>query len=304
MLSQSIKLASLTIEAGFPPGVINVLSGHGPGPGAALASHMDVRIVSFTGSLRTGRIIQELSAKSNMKNVVLELGGKSPAVVLDDADVALAAAGTALSVTFNTGQVCVMNSRIYVQEGIYDAFVEQFKKELYKVKIGDPLDPSTTMGPVADSIQFDTVNRYLKLGNETGKPVTLDEKMVDTPSKGFFVRPTVFTDTSEEAAILKEEVFGPVANIVKFSTDEEALAKANDNEYGLYAAVFTKDMIRAMNFATKFESGTVGINCTSPTNAKDMPFGGYKGSGVGREGLQESLDAFLEVKTVLIKSIM
>ncbi|QKX54954.1 uncharacterized protein TRUGW13939_02044 [Talaromyces rugulosus] len=291
----SLKVAQLAREAGFPPGVLNVLSGHGPISGATLASHMDVRAISFTGSIRTGRAIQTAAAESNMKNVILELGGKSPAIIFDDADLAAAVPLTARSIKSNSGQVCMANSRIYVQDTIATKFIQLFKESFGAVKQGNPLDPETDLGPVVDDVQFRIVSQYIASGNESGK------LSLGGTAKDGFVEPTVFEETQENAKIMKEEVFGPVVNINTFHTEEEALAKANDTMYGLYAAVFTKDVNRAMRFAKGLEAGTVGINCTSPITAHDLSFGGWKASGVGREGLLDSINTFLETKSVLFK---
>ncbi|EEU35543.1 uncharacterized protein NECHADRAFT_55510 [Fusarium vanettenii 77-13-4] len=293
----SIRVAEYINQAGFPPGVVNILSGHGNISGATLASHMDVRALSFTGSTRTGRLIQEAAAKSNLKSLIFELGGKSPAVIFEDADLETAVTATAHSIQWNSGQVCMANSRIYVQQSIARVFIASFKASFGKIRLGDPMDPATNHGPLADATQADTVARYLEMGKKSGKLVLGG----DFEPQTFTVRPTIFTDTDEGAKILTEEVFGPVVHINTFDTEEEALEKANASEYGLYAAVYTRDFGRALRFAIGLESGTVGVNCTSPATGFDMPFGGYKASGVGREGIRESLDAFLEKKTVLLK---
>ncbi|KAH7018775.1 Aldehyde/histidinol dehydrogenase [Ilyonectria destructans] len=292
----SSKVAEYINQAGFPPGVVNILSGHGHISGAALASHMDVRALSFTGSTRTGRLIQEAAAKSNMKNLIFELGGKSPAVVFEDADLEKAVPATAHSIQWNSGQVCMANSRVYVQRSIAPAFIEAFKESFGRVHLGDPTDPATNHGPLADAAQADIVTRYLEMGKQSGQLILGGDFEPNT----FTVKPTIFTDTTEDSKILKEEVFGPVVHINTFDTEMEALEKANASEYGLYAAVYTRDFGRALRFAIGLESGTVGVNCTSPVTGFDMPFGGYKGSGIGREGIRESLDSFLEKKSVLL----
>lgn len=256
---------------------------------------MDVRAISFTGSTRAGSMIQTAAAQSNMKNVILELGGKSPAVIFDDADLESAAAKTAKSIQWNSGQVCMANSRIYVQDTIAEKFLKLFNISFGSIHQGDPLNPTTNHGPMADKIQFEAVRRYIALGKESG---TL---ALGGTSKDGFVEPTVFTNVAQDAKIMQEEIFGPVVNICIFHTEEEALAKANGTEYGLYAAVFTKDINRAMRFAKGLEAGTVGVNCTSPVTGHDLSFGGWKSSGVGREGLLESINAFLEHKSVLIQ---
>lgn len=266
---------------------------------------MDVRAISFTGSCRTGRLIQTAAAKSNLKHVILELGGKSPAIVFEDCDLDDAVAETQTSVQWNSGQVCMANSRIYVQESIADMFVEAFKAKIAAISPGDPLDPATTHGPQADAAQYETVHKYISAGKESGELVLGGTPelagLPDKAQKGYFVPPTVFLRTREDATIMKEEIFGPVVNINTFKTEEEVSAKANDSEFGLYAAVYTRDINRAMRFAKALEAGTVGVNCTSPFVAKDMPFGGFKSSGVGREGFGFSLNNFLETKTVMIK---
>ncbi len=293
-------------KAGFPPGVVNVIAGHGQTSGAILSSHMDVRALSFTGSGPTGRLIQQAAAKSNLKHVVLELGGKSPAIVFDDSDLDAAVADTRHSIQWNSGQVCMANSRIYVQESIADEFVAAFKTRFAAVHPGDPLDPATDHGPQADAAQFDRVQSYINAGRESGAEVVLGGTpevagLSESASQGYFVAPTVFLKTPEDAVTMKEEIFGPVVNVNTFKTEQEVIDKANDSEFGLYAAVYTKDINRAMRFAKALEAGTVAVNCTSPTFARDMPFGGFKASGLGREGFGHSLDNFLETKTVLIK---
>ena len=260
---------------------------------------MDIRCITFTGSGRTGRLIQQAAAKSNVKNVILELGGKSPAIIFDDCDLETTVQETQNSVQFNSGQVCMANSRIYVQDTIFDRFISLFKEKFSQVNMGDPLQKETNHGPLADVIQHNTVSQYIRSGKESGNIILGGED--DIPNKGYFIRPTIFTDTPEDAKIMREEVFGPVVNINTFHSEEEALAKANDTEYGLYAAIYTKNIDRAMRFAQGLEAGSVGVNCTSPVNPVDLPFGGYKASGLGREGIKESLDNFLEIKTVMIK---
>lgn len=298
---QSAKLATLVQKAGFPPGVLNIITGFGNVSGSILSHHMDVRALSFTGSGRTGRLIQTAAAKSNLKQVYLELGGKSPAIIFEDADLGKAVQDTAYSIQSNSGQVCMANSRIYIQDTIADKYLELFKQYLEtKVKMGDPLDANTNHGPQADGAQHKTVLRYLEMGKQSGDLIIGGAAPSDR--EGYYIQPTVFTNTAEDATIMKEEVFGPVVNINVFKTEQEALTKANDTEYGLYAAVYTKNIDRAMRFAKGLEAGTVGVNCTSPVTGKDMPFGGYKSSGSGREGEPlYTLSNFLETKSVLIK---
>ncbi|KAH8814892.1 aldehyde dehydrogenase [Xylogone sp. PMI_703] len=296
----SAKVATLINEAGFPPGVLNVITGFGGVSGSILSSHMDVRALSFTGSTRTGRLIQQAAARSNLKAVYLELGGKSPAIIFEDADIEKAVHDTQFSIQWNSGQVCMANSRIYVQDTIFQKFVTLFKEKFGSVSIGDPTQKEVNHGPQADKQQHDAVLKYIEIGKKDGK-LELGGT-VPSGENGYFITPTIFTETPEHSQIMREEVFGPVVNINMFHSEEEVLAKANNTEYGLYASVYTKNIDRALRCAKAMEAGTIGVNLTSPTTVKDMPFGGYKGSGVGREGKPfYSLDNFLETKAVLIK---
>jgi len=296
------KVSQWIEKCGFPPGVINVISGHGAVSGQALAEHMKVRALSFTGSTRTGRAIQIASAKSNLKKVVFELGGKSPAIIFDDADIELAAKDTENSINLNSGQTCMANSRIYVQESIRDKFIEAFTQHAKSRKLGDPTSADTNHGPQADKTQHETVQKYIAAGKEEAK-TTIDTTPSSPPpdSKSLLVHPVIFTDVPEHARIAKEEIFGPVVIINTFATEADAIAKANDTEFGLYAALYTKDLERAMRVGKKLESGMVGINCTSPTGCWDLPFGGWKGSGTGRESLLESMEHYLEVKSMYVR---
>ena len=261
---------------------------------------MDVRVLSFTGSGRTGRLIQTASAKSNLKNIILELGGKSPAVIFEDADLEKAAVETQYSIQWNSGQVCMANSRIYVQDTVAERFIEIFKSKFAAVVAGDPTLTTTNHGPQADDIQFKNIKSYIESGKQSGT-MALGGGEDAIATSGFFINPTIFTNTAEDAKIMKDEVFGPVVNINTFKTEDEVVKKANDTEFGLYAAVYTKNIDRALRMAKAMDAGTVGVNCTSPSGARDMPFGGYKASGVGREGLTVSMDNYLETKSVLIK---
>ncbi|KAG9248605.1 aldehyde dehydrogenase domain-containing protein [Calycina marina] len=293
----SWKVAQWIEECGFPPGVINVICGHGQTSGNAMSMHMKIRVISFTGSTATGRAIQIASAKSNLKKVVFELGGKGPAIVFDDADIDAAVAATEFSINYNSGQTCMANSRIYVQESIKKKFTEAFKRASSCRSLGDPSDPKVNHGPQADGAQYNTVLKYIELGKKSGSLV-LDGTNEEAKH---IVHPVVFTDQPEDAQIMKEEVFGPVVVINTFTEEQDVIDKANDTEYGLYAALFTKDLERAMRVSKKLESGMVGVNCASPTGSWDLPFGGYKGSGTGRESLLESMDHFLENKSIYFK---
>lgn len=257
---------------------------------------MDVRAISFTGSQATGQKIQAAGAASNMKNIVLELGGKSPALIFEDADLESAATQTQFSIQHLSGQMCMANSRIYVQESVAESFLAIFKEKFGAVRLGDPLDANTDHGPQIDELQYNRVKSYLEIGQKDG---TL--AMGGDAKDGYFIKPTIFQNVPEDSRIVREEVFGPVVIINTFKTEQEAIAKANATEYGLYAAVFTKNIDRAIRVSKLIESGVVAVNCTSPTNGVDMPFGGWKSSGVGREGFKSSLDNYLETKTILIR---
>ncbi|KAI0512940.1 aldehyde dehydrogenase [Xylaria bambusicola] len=293
----SLALATLVKEAGFPPGVFQVLTGDGT-TGALLASHMKVRKISFTGSTATGRKIQEMAAKSNLKRVTLELGGKSPAVVFDDANLENAISWCVRAICLNTGQVCVAASRVYVQEGIYDKFLEGYKKAMEEQgkAIGDPDAAETQMGPIVDKLQFDRVSGFLERGRSQGTLLTGGSRVGD---QGYFVQPTVFTDVPEDAEICKKEIFGPVSILNKFKTEEEIIAKANDTNYGLMAGVFTQDINRAMRISSELDSGMVGVNCMSLAFV-NAPFGGTKESGTGRENGIHVLRTYTEPKTIMV----
>lgn len=295
----ALALLPLIKEAGFPPGVFQVLSGDGS-TGALLASHMRVRKVSFTGSIPTGKKIQEMAAKSNLKRVTLELGGKSPAVVFDDCNLDNAVTWTVNAITGHSGQVCFAASRVYVQEGIYDKFIEKYKGQFVQrtKALGDPDAESTMLGPLVDEAQFKRVTGFIERGKEQGSGTLLTggARMGDT---GYFIEPTIFTDVKEDSEIHKDEIFGPVSVVRTFKTEEEVLKMSNDSEYGLMAGVFTQDINKAMRVASAFDSGMVGVNCISLMMTQ-APFGGSKQSGVGRESGIHALRAFTDPKTIMV----
>ncbi|PSN65022.1 aldehyde dehydrogenase [Corynespora cassiicola Philippines] len=294
----SLALGSLIKEAGFPPGVFQILTGDGS-TGALLASHMRIRKVSFTGSIATGKKIQEMAAKSNLKRVTLELGGKSPAVVFDDCNLDNAVTWTANAITANTGQVCFAASRVYVQEGIYDQFIEKYK-EAMKAKtkeIGDPEADGTNIGPLVDEAQFKRVTGFIERGQKgQGKLLVGGQRVGD---KGYYIEPTVFTDVDPTSEIHCEEIFGPVSVVKSFKTEEEIMKLSNDTNFGLMAGVFTQDINKAMRVASDFDSGMVGVNCVS-LMFMQSPFGGSKESGLGRECGIHALRAFTEPKTIMV----
>lgn len=295
----SIKLAALAKEAGFPPGVINNISGFGATAGAALSHHMHIRKISFTGSTRAGKVILQAAAKSNMKRVCVETGGKNPAVIFDDADLPKAVKATVASMHFNSGQICVSNSRIYVQNNIFSQFVDAFVKEFTDVKMGNPLDKATRYGPQVDRIQFKSILKHIDDARTEG--ALLAAGGARAGEKGLFIQPTVFTNVPASARILQEEVFGPVVVIQPFETEEEVIGLCTDTTLGLHSSVFTRDISRAYRMAKAFQSGMVTINCSSQKGPYDMPFGGWKESGTGRENGRIGLDSYYEIKSVTLE---
>merc|ERR1712227_42293 len=250
--------ANLCKEAGFPPGIVNVISGFGKIAGAAIASHMDVDKVAFTGSTLVGRQIMKAAAGSNLKKVTLELGGKSPNIVFDDADIDNAISWVNFGIFFNHGQCCCAGSRVYVQEGIYDKFVQRFKERAEDVKIGDPFAEDTFMGAQNSSTQLDKILKYIQEGKKSGATVvTGGERHGD---KGYFIQPTIFSDVTEDMKIMQEEIFGPVCSIAKFETEEEIIKTGNNTSYGLAAAVHTQNLNTAIRVANELRAGTVWVN--------------------------------------------
>jgi len=292
-----LAVAQLVKEAGFPPGVVNVVPGFGPTAGAAISEHMDVDKVAFTGSTEVGHIIQKAAGGSNLKRVTLELGGKSPLIVMDDADIDFAVETAHFALFFNQGQCCCAGSRLMVQEGIYDEFVKKATERAKKRTVGDPFASGTEQGPQVDEEQFNKVLGYIKSGVAEGACLMAGGgKWGD---KGYFVEPTVFSNVTDDMKICKEEIFGPVQVIQKFKTMDEVLERANTNSYGLAAAVFTKDVGNAIYMSNSLRAGTVWVNCYDVLEAQ-VPFGGYKMSGIGRELGEYGLEAYTEVKTVTI----
>jgi len=292
-----LAVAALVAEAGFPPGVVNIIPGYGPTAGAAIAEHMEVDKVAFTGSTEVGHIIQKAAGGSNLKKVTLELGGKSPLIVMDDADIDFAVETAHFALFFNQGQCCCAGSRLMVQEGIYDEFVKRATERAKKRTVGDPFAAGVEQGPQVDEEQFKKVLGYIQSGVAEGACLRAGGGKYG--DKGYFVEPTVFSDVTDEMKICKEEIFGPVQVIQKFSTMDEVLERANNNSYGLAAAVFTKDIGNAVYMSNSLRAGTVWVNCYDVLEAQ-VPFGGYKMSGIGRELGEYGLEAYTEVKTVTI----
>ncbi|WJX94301.1 Aldehyde dehydrogenase 2 member B4, mitochondrial [Trifolium repens] len=292
----ALLVAKLLHEAGLPPGVLNIVSGYGPTAGAPLASHMDVDKLAFTGSTDTGKTVLELAARSNLKPVTLELGGKSPFIVFEDADVNKAVEIAHFALFFNQGQCCCAGSRTFVHERIYDEFLEKSKERALRRVVGDPFKKGVEQGPQIDSKQFEKVLRYIRSGIDSN--ATLECGGGRLGSKGFFVQPTVFSDVQDDMLIAKDEIFGPVQTILKFKDTDEVIRRANATRYGLAAGVFTKNVSTTNTMMRALRAGTVWINCFDVFDAA-IPFGGYKMSGIGREKGIYSLHNYLQVKAVV-----
>ena len=294
----ALRVGELIIEAGFPPGVVNILSGYGPTAGAAIARHMDVDKLAFTGSTEVGHLVMEAAAKSNLKRVTLELGGKSPNIVFADADMDAAIEGAHHGLFFNQGQCCNAGSRLFVEEKCYDEFVAYSVEKAKKRVVGDPFNPNTQQGPQVDKDQFDKVMSYIESGTGEGAQMLCGGHQVG--DRGFFIQPTVFADVKNEMKIAQEEIFGPVMSIIKFKDVDEVIELANTTMYGLAAGVWTQDITKAHAIANNVRAGTVWVNCYHIFDAA-APFGGFKQSGMGRELGEYCLEHYTEVKTVTVK---
>ncbi|HEU4650172.1 MAG TPA: aldehyde dehydrogenase family protein [Croceibacterium sp.] len=295
----TIILGELALEAGFPEGVINVITGYGRTAGAALASHMDVDKVAFTGSTATGRAIIEAS-KSNFKRVSLELGGKSPTFIFADADLKKAIPAAAMGIFFNAGQVCAAGSRLFVQEEVADQVLEGIAGMAKMLRVGQTLDPETMIGPLVSSVQLDRVTGYIESGRQEGATVMVGGARKDGP--GWFVEPTVLVDTEASMKVRKEEIFGPVLCATRFSSEDDAdrlAALGNETEYGLNATIWTRDIGMAHRLARRLRSGSVRINGAGGVDPA-LPLGGYKASGWGRENGKAGIEAYTELKAVSV----
>ncbi len=292
----AIRLGELIMEAGFPDGVVNIVTGYGEEAGAPLAAHPQVDKIAFTGSTEVGKLILH-AAEGNLKKVSLELGGKAPNIVLQDMDLQTAVAGAANAIFFNQGEVCCAGSRLYVEKGIFDQVIEGVAEHAKKIKLGPGFDPSVTMGPLVSDEQLARVTGYLQSGVADGATTVTGGQRHG--KDGYFVQPTVLVNTKPHMKVVCEEIFGPVVVAEPFSELDEILPIANDTEYGLSAGIWTKDISKAHRVAAALKAGTVWVNCYNVFDAA-MPFGGYKQSGWGREMGHAVLENYLQMKSVCI----
>lgn len=293
----TLRLGELAQEAGIPPGVFNVVTGFGDEAGVPLVAHPKVSKITFTGSIPTGQAINKL-ATDTLKNVTLELGGKSPVVVLDDADLEMAAPAISMGIFGNTGQTCVAGSRLLVQRGIYDDLVERLAKEASGLRIGPGLHPESQIGPVVSSGHLERVMSYIDAGLKSGGEAATGGKALDGP--GFYLEPTVLANPPADSKAVREEIFGPVITAIPFDDVEEGVAMANDTDYGLASYLWTTNLARAHNLIPRLQAGTVFVN-SMPFPPSTMPFGGYKHSGIGRDLGEAAIDQYTEQKSVAIR---
>jgi len=297
----TLRLAELCLEAGVPKGVVNVVTGYGAEAGEALGRHMDVDKIAFTGSIRSARALLKASSESNLKRLSLELGGKSPNIIFPDADLDAAIPASFWAIYANKGEVCSAGSRLLLHESIHDQFLERLTDKARKMRVGDPLDPKTEMGAQISQTQLDRILGYIKSGVDEGAKLLCGGER-DTEAekaKGFFVKPTVFTEVKPQMKIAQEEIFGPVLATMKFHDEEEAVDIANGTVYGLVSAVWTKDIQRAHRLARRMKAGVVWINTYNGFDSA-APFGGYKQSGFGREMGAHALESYTSVKSVWV----
>ena len=295
----ALRLGELALEAGIPPGVLNVVPGFGPTAGGALVAHAGVNGVAFTGETTTGRLIMQNAARS-LKKVSLELGGKSPNIVFADADQEAAARGTVFGIFYNKGEVCTAGSRLFVERGVHDSMLEKVIDRAQKYPQGDPLDPKTRLGAQTSEAQIEKISRYVEIGKKEGAKLVLGGEPARVGNgRGYFWKPTIFDQVTNTMTIAREEIFGPVLSVISFDDFDRALEEANDSFYGLSAAVWTRDIKKAHRAARMLQAGTVWINTYNMYDAAS-PYGGYKGSGFGRESGMTGLDFYTQTKSVWV----
>ncbi|MGQ0763165.1 MAG: betaine-aldehyde dehydrogenase [Acidobacteriota bacterium] len=297
----ALELAKLIQEAGFPEGVVNIVTGYGETAGAALASHPGIDKIAFTGSTEVGKMIARAAAE-NLTKVSLELGGKAPNVIFADADLDQAVNGAMMGIFFNQGQVCCAGSRIFVEEKAKDEFLARFKEKAERVKVGDPMDKATGMGPQVSEEQLNRIKGYVDIAREEGATVFSgggSPELAEEFKNGYFFQPTIFSEVDNKMRVAQEEIFGPVSSVITFKDDDELIQKANDTIYGLSAGIWTQNITRAHRFAKAIKAGVVWINTYNMMNAAS-PFGGYKQSGYGREMGKHALDLYTQVKSVWV----
>ena len=293
------RLGELALEAGIPPGVLNVVPGFGPTAGGALVAHAGVSGVAFTGETTTGRLIVQNAARS-LKKVSLELGGKSPNIVFADADQEAAARGTVFGIFYNKGEVCTAGSRLFVERGVHDSMLQKVIDRAQKYPQGDPLDPKTRLGAQTSEAQIEKISRYVEIGKKEGAKLVLGGEPARVGNgRGYFWKPTIFDQVTNTMTIAREEIFGPVLSVISFDDFDRALEEANDSFYGLSAAVWTRDIKKAHRAARMLQAGTVWINTYNMYDAAS-PYGGYKGSGFGRESGMAGLDFYTQTKSVWV----
>ncbi len=295
----TLILAEILTEAGLPDGCFNVVTGSGSTVGQALIEHMDVDMLSFTGSTRVGRAVVEAAGKSNFKKLGLELGGKNPQIVFADADLEDAADGVAFGIAFNTGQCCVSGSRLIVERSVADDFARMVSEKLAKVVVGDPLDEATQVGAITTDAQNNTILGYIQKGRDEGANLVYGGDAIDF-GKGQYIQPTVFTNVTNDMTIAREEIFGPVLTVIPFDDIEEAIAIANDTEYGLAASVWTKNIDKALTISRRVQAGRFWVN-TTLSGGPELPIGGFKASGWGREAGMMGVEEYTQVKSVHIE---